>query len=306
MKKILLGIFIGLIWNCVDAGAQVKNAELEGLLSRHLRSIGPEAVLAGVKTRVAEGTSHYKVVMGGPTGTVDLDGKAALVSEGQQVRMLLRFSDPRYPGENYVTDGKKVQVYNLPRSGFGELVYNEEPLMRDGLLGGVLTTAWPFFSQDRRRAKLTYAGLAEIDGKKLHEIKYQPQKRSDLKISFYFDPDTSRHVLSIYTVELAPKMLGTDFNRMLQQAETNPLAPPPIETNSQSQPDMANSRQQTIRFRLEERFSEFRDQNGLTLPIAWNIRLTMEGYQSTIVSWDVKFERLEFNLTLDPRNFSMK
>jgi len=279
MKKILLGIFMGVIWNCFAAGAEEKNAELEGLLSRHLRSIGPAEALAGMKTRVAEGTSHYKVIMGGPTGTVDLDGKAALVSEGQQIRMLLRFSDPRYPGENYVTDGKKVQVYNLPRSGFGELVYNEEPLMRDGLLGGVLTTAWPFFSQDRRRAKLTYAGLAEIDGKKLHEINYQPQKRSDLKISLYFDPDTARHVYSVYTVERMPKMLASD---------------------------VATARQMPVRYRLEEQFSEFRDQNGLTLPTVWKIRLTMEGYRSTIISWDVRFDRLEFNLTLDPRNFAMK
>lgn len=303
MRKVLLGLFIGVFLNSFAVNKKGGDEDLEGLISRHLNSVGAEAARAAVKTRVAEGLTHYKMIS---NATVEREGKAALVSEGQKIRLLLRFSDTRYPGENFVTDGKGVEVYNLPRSGFGELVYSENVLLRDGLLGGVLTTAWPFFSAERRQAKLSYAGLKEIDGKKLHEIIYNPKKNTDVSIHLYFDPDTSRHVLSVYTVEVAPRATSAKVNDKsdARLADDATVLNPTVKEDKNS--EVLTAHQQPLHYRLEERFGEFREVDGLNLPTEWKIQLTMEGYESAIIYWEVKFNRLENNLVLDPRNFPMK
>jgi hypothetical protein len=257
-----------------------EKVTLDDLISRHRSAIGAEEARKAINTRVAEGICRYRILSG---GAAYLEGKAALISEKEKVRLLFRFSDANYPGENFVTDGDRIQIYNKPRSGFGELVNNQDAILRDGLLGGVLTAAWPLLSSNLRQAKLSYSGLKKVDDLQLHEVRYTPKKKTDLEIRLYFDPETLRHILTVYTMEVTPKLVSAGPN-----SETSTI------------------RQQTIRYRLQERFGEFRTVDGVTLPASWTIQLTMEGYQSAVINWEVKFDNLTNNLTLDPRNFPMK
>ncbi len=323
MKNALIGLLtLALLGAAPLVSAKDEKSPMDEILAKHRDAIGAAPARAAVKTRVAEGTSHYTLRIG---GTASLDGKAALLSEGGKIRVLLRYTDPSYPGENYVTNGDQIQVFNRPRSGLGELVYLQPALLCDGLLGGVLTTAWPFLKEDMKRVKLSYSGLKKIDDRMLHEVKFTPKKKSDLDIRLYFDPENYRHVLSIYRMEINPRMLRSDTSgdRMdypnlynqnnlpggtsTGQTQTADATYPQQPGRSTSQSvDVQNSQQQVTRYRLEERFDEFRAVDGVTLPASWKIKLTMEGYQTATIDWDVKFDKLENNIGLDPRNFPIK
>ena len=68
------------------------------------------------------------------------------------------------------------------------------------------------------------------------------------------------------------------------------------------------SGQQQTRYRVEEKFSEFKTVDGLTLPNHYTIHFTQEpqGGKTTILDWDITANRILQNVTLDPRNFQVK
>jgi hypothetical protein len=74
-----------------------------------------------------------------------------------------------------------------------------------------------------------------------------------------------------------------------------------------SGPEVASARQQETRYRIEERFSEFKSQDGLMLPSHYDLRFQEElqsGF-TKLVEWDVNTTRVLNNITLDPRNFEV-
>src|ERR1700730_6928873 len=119
-------------------------ANADELVAQHLDSIASSAVRAGVKTRVAQGPVHFTILVGG-AGT--LDGKAFLVSEGKKVQFMMKLPNNEYRGEQFVFDGEKDKVAfssaQQARSAFGNFVFVQDAVIREGLLGGVLSTAWP-------------------------------------------------------------------------------------------------------------------------------------------------------------------
>jgi hypothetical protein len=50
-------------------------------------------------------------------------------------------------------------------SEFGEFVCTQDGMLREGLLGGVLSTAWPMLDLDARKAKVGYEGETKIDNR---------------------------------------------------------------------------------------------------------------------------------------------
>lgn len=59
----------------------------------------------------------------------------------------------------------------------------QDTVIREGLLGGVLTTAWPLLNVDQRKAKLNFDGLKKIDGQEVYDLRYHPHKNTDLELS---------------------------------------------------------------------------------------------------------------------------
>jgi hypothetical protein len=161
-------------------------------------------------------------------------------------------------------------------------VFVQDAVIREGLLGGVLTTAWPLLNLNQRKAKLSFDGLKKMDGQELYELRYRPHKNSDLEINLYFDPQTYRHVETTYSYSVSEVLtLG---------GET------------------AVARQVPNRYRLTEKFSDFKTVDGVTLPTHDNIQFSeeLQNGRTTLNEWDLKGLDVSNNVPVGPRNFEVK
>lgn len=297
MRRRFVVIVLALV-TALPALAAEPGMSIADLVSKHLSSIGTPEQLAAAKTRVATGTSHYKIVNG---GAGEMDGSATIVSEGRNLRFVIKYKNGEYRGEDLLTDGDRAQVFGTPkRSLMGQFLYDESALLTEGLLGGTIAPAWPLLDPKVRSAKLSYEGLKNIEGADLHEVKYVPKKKTDLDIRLYFEKDTFRHVLTVATITINPRLLsgvpasGTDIMGRGEIGGTG------------SSPETSTVRQQSIRYRIEQRFGGFGKVDGLTLPRTSSIRFSAEGYRSALLLYDESFEQIDQNVTLDPRNFQLK
>lgn len=268
----------------------------EEVLQRHLNSIGTPEVRAAAKTRVVEGKAVYRILV---SGSGEIEGKAAMVSEGQKFHLLLKVNALQYRGEVFVSNGEKTSVAGTyadkSRSEFGQFLRAEDLALREGLLGGALSTSWPLLDLDARKGKLRYEGLKNVDDRKLHALSYHPKKTTDMVITLYFEPETFRHVMTIYksTVHAGIGEPNSDAG----------MIAPDIAGGA----EVASARQQQTRYRIEERFSEFKSADGLTLPSHYDLRFQEElqnGF-TKLVEWDINTTRVLSNVTLDPRNFEV-
>jgi hypothetical protein len=258
-------------------------ATADELVTQHLDSIATSSVRAGFKTRVAQGPVHFTILVG---GAGSLDGKAAIVSEGKKLQFMMKFPNNDYRGEQFVFDGEKDMVAfssaQKIRSAFGNFVFVQDAVIREGLLGGVLTTAWPLLDLDERKAKLSFDGLKKMNGEDLYELRYRPRKNTDLEINLYFDPQTYRHVETIYSYSVSQALtLGGE---------------------------QAAARQVPNRYRLQEKFSDFKTVDGVTLPTHEDIQFTQElqNGRTTLWDWDIKELDVSNNVGVDARNFDVK
>jgi hypothetical protein len=271
---------------CVLAGkAHAANppTNAEELVALHLDSIASSTVRAGLKTRVAQGPVEYKILVGG-AGT--LDGKAVLVSDGKKLQVMMKLPNNEYRGEQFIFDGEKDSVAfstaGQARSSLGNFIFVQDAVIREGLLGGVLTTAWPLSNLDERKAKLSFDGLKKINGQELYELRYRPHKSTDLEINLYFDPQTFRHLETTYSYSVSEGLtLGGE---------------------------KATAGQQPNRYRLTEKFSDFKTVDGVTLPTHDNIQFSQElqNGKTTLNEWDLKGLDISNNRSIDASAFVVK
>jgi hypothetical protein len=293
-------VFVVAIAPFALAASNTLNAET--LVAKHLDSLGTTQARSAVKARWVQGTAEYQVIEGG-SGT--LTGKGVIVSQARKFQMMLKFSTPQYRGEQFIFDGNKVQVTgttaNQSRSAFGEFIRTQDAVIKEGLLGGVLSTAWALNDLADRKPKLDYSGLKTVDGRQLHDLRYRPKKSTDLEIHLYFDPETFRHVMTVYTVSIRAGLGYVDPNA------ANPgltgLSGQSVETS-----ETTTARQQEMRYRIEERFSDFKAADGLTLPGKYSIHFSTElqNGKTTISEWQVTADEVAHPPEVDPRNFVTK
>ncbi len=140
----------------------------EDIVAKHLDSIGTAQARAAAKSRVVEGAVTYNLLVGG-AGT--LEGKAVLVSQDEKLHFMMKLNNNLYHGEQFIFDGNKDEIsfstVNQTRSQFGEFVRVQDVVLRDGLLGGTLSTAWPLYDLGERKAKLSYEGMKKVDGTRI-------------------------------------------------------------------------------------------------------------------------------------------
>ncbi len=275
----------------------------EEIVARHLDSIGTAEVRAGAKSRIVQGKSHYKIRVGAGG---ELQGTSALVSEGRKSVLMIKLANNDYRGEQFVTDGEKVSVATTTSShkwsDLGEFVRTQDQVVREGLLGGELTTAWALLNLGENKAKLSFDGQRKVDGRTAYQLTYHSRKRDDLTIHLYFDPETFQHIMTTYAINLASGLGGFSPSTSDQAGLT---ATP---SNTAGSDVTQSSRQKQTRYTIEERFSDFKATEGLTLPTKYVIHFTEELQDGTtnVYEWDLTADEISNNKPLDPRNFQVK
>ncbi|HKM86248.1 MAG TPA: hypothetical protein VJW96_08570 [Terriglobales bacterium] len=269
------------------------------LVAQHLGAIASPTVRAGFKTRVAQGPVRFTIMVGG-AGV--LDGKAVLVSDGMKLQFMMKLPNNEYHGEQFIFDGEKDKVAfstdRQARSALGNFVFVQDAVIREGLLGGALTTAWPLLNLDERKAELIFDGLKKMDGQELYELRYRPRKNTDLEINLYFDPQTYRHVETIYSYGVSQSLIGSK----------SPSSTRGHSVGLGETPETAQARLTPNRYRLTEKFSDFKTVDGVTLPTHYDIQFSQElqNSRTTLWDWDIKGLDVSNNIGVDARNFEVK
>ena len=276
-------------------GPKMKPVEL---VARHLEALGPTQARVAAQSRIAQGKGRIRVIRGGsnivrsltlegPDSGIHagsfgvLTGPAGFASQGEKVRLLIRFDHLDYRAEQVSFDGDKVRIAHLVpgrRSVLGQFLYQQNELVKEGLLGGVLSTAWPLLDLQANNPKLKYKGLKKVEGQELLALEYRPRKSwGGVNTKLYFDPETLCHVATIY--KLTIKNVGRTFEESRQLLDT--------------------------RIKMEEWFSDFQVSDDLNLPRHWMIRFTIDSsYGSYMAKWDMGYERITHNSPIDPRHFA--
>lgn len=263
-----------------DAVSAVQKMKPEELVVKHLEAIGSAEARAKVTARVASGSANFIVNIG---GAARLSGSAMFVASGARFRFGMRFPTPDYTGEDMAFDGNRAASALLPTGGRSPLsvfVSQQDAVLKEGLLGGALSTAWPLLRQAQTQAKLDYRGLKKIDGKQLHELDYRPRKgNAELKVLLYFDPTTFRHVRTRYSFEIGAT-IGTR--------------------------EASNSNTESY-LSLTEEFDDFRTVDGLSLPHKYHLQYSAEGRgPTTLRDWTMVFERVLHNPKIEDEVFTIK
>ncbi len=257
----------------------------EDLVAKHLAAFGTPEARAAARSRGVDGTAHFEVVLG---ASAQADGVARMGSDGHKVRCVISLNGITYIGEDFLTDGSKVQIASpvaSKRSLLFRFFLARDTLLSEGLFGGVLSTAWPLLDLDHHAAKLRYTGLKKVDGRELHELRYEPKKiAADTQVKLYFDPQTFRHVMTIYEA-------------MIAVAEAQSLSP--------SATTQRGASTQESRQTIKETFDDFRTLDGLQLPAHWTIESTNDGNGTSRMKWDIKVENAQ-HTGIDPGVFRVR
>lgn len=278
-RRFLICVCLLLLISCA-AAAQEKKVELPELLSRHLEAIGSAAARGAIKSRFAAGTVKFVSRMG---SSGNLDGTIGLVSLKPKLRYSIKFPSQQYPGEQLAFDGKNLDVGVLQggrRSDLSLFMQQQDLPLKEGLIGGVLSTSWPLL-KDPVAARLEYKGTRKIDGRPLHVVGYRPQKGSpDLKVTLYFDPETFRHVRSEYEFEIGAR-IGIGPNQSTKIPESHYL--------------------------LSEDFDDFRAVDGMMLPHRCKIQLSEQtSMRNILVDWTLSFTQMTHNQPVEDNVFTLK
>jgi len=283
-----------------------SDLKVEDIVAGNLDSIAKADARAAAKSRWVVGDASFKVLTGG-AGT--LDGKAIIASENRKMTMSLKFPTTNYRGERFTSDGNKVSVATSTdaqlRSSLGDFIHLQDILLREGLWGGTLGTGWALLDVSDRKPKLSYEGQKNIDGRNLYDVRYKPKKSTDIEIHLFFDTETFRHVLTVYTLTVQARLeQGGGLNSMaIPELGNKATANGGIQGNVGS--DAAQANQAQTRYRVEERFSDYKTADGYTLPNHYQIHYTQEpqGGKTTVLDWDVTATQISQNIGLDDKNF---
>jgi hypothetical protein len=287
----------------ISIPASAENMKPEEIVTRHLNSIGTPEARAAIKSCAVQGTLKMHILVGGGG---EVTGSWGRVSEQRQSNFVMRFATGGdWRGEQFIFDGERTgfatATSSHTRSVFAQFVSSQDFIVKEGLLGGELSTAWALQNLDQNHAKVQSIGSKKVDGRELIGLQYVSKGTHDMQVKIYFDPETFRHVMTIYTVETAPGM-AREITESVYQNQN--------------------------RFTIEERFSDFQAVDGLTIPTHYHLQYTQEvqtGNSDTgasvagpttthsellgstrVYDWDMTAEKVQHNLTLDAKNFRVK
>ena len=238
------------------------------IISSHLdESLGP-LEFRSVERRVISGNTRVETRQAGKGA---LPGIYTFDTHPASMRLQVDFAANNYQGELFEFDGSKTTIgSNQPslarRSALGNFIAENDVILREGLLGGVLNAGWPLLDVARRQAKVDNDGVKILDGKSHYRLRYRAKnKQGDLSIYLYFDSKTYRHTATVYTLSRAQN-LGRTITSSSQESD--------------------------IHLQLEERFADFETVGRLTLPATWTMEYTETANSSTFFRYVFKVERI--------------
>jgi hypothetical protein len=287
-KRLFVAFLILFVFSgAAGAGASNPTEKMkpEEVVARHLAAIGKPEDLTAAKTRIMTGQDNARLKLANTLREVG--GPAQFASDGDKVLLAMVFNSSNYPYEKVAYDGQKLTVAGLPtggRSPLANFLMTQEVIFKHGLIGGVLSSAWPLMNLNPEKAKLSYAGTDKINGRAVHELKYVP-KKGDLKISLYFDAETFQHVRSEYQYTISARMGARP---------SSSVTGPSTDTGSQTM----------SRYKLTEDFSDFQIAGKLTLPRVYKIQLVVEAQGQTL-EYTIAFSQFVFDQPIEPDVFNI-
>jgi hypothetical protein len=279
--KALRSLAIVFLNFCTAAAIAATGAE--DIVAQHLDSIGTPEARAAVKSRAVQGTLRFKMIVG---GSGDTAGEWQLFSEEHKSNFTMKF--PRsigWWGERFVSDGDKTSfaavTQSHQRSPLGTFAASQDFIIKESLLGGALSTAWALQDLEHHHVKLDYLGRKKIDDQELDGIQYISSSNGGTIVKLYFDPATHRHMMTVYSFT---RDAGASLNGIV------------------------SARQDEARYILEERFSEFETNEGLTLPHQYDLRFSVELQRgrTSVYEWQMTADRILENPNINPTNFQTK
>ena len=270
----------------------------EQVVSGHIKSIGSPEVLADLKSRAFTGNATIEFI----TGNIGLiGGQFEFVSEKQKLGIFYRYDVLEYPAEHFAFDGKDVTVsYISPgrRSPLGDFLNRYDSVIKEGLMGGVLSVNWPLLNMDRNSAKMKYK-KKKIDGRELHELEYRPKKgMGDVKVKLYFDLETFRHVKTEYKVSV------------LDNGDINSIPKVSVSPSGGIKPkleDFADSLEMDAYYTLTEEYGDFLEIDGMTLPQSYSIHYTREGRGGTFMArWTMNALQWSHNTPINQQFYKVQ
>lgn len=263
----------------VPVGAQQK-IKPEALIAKHLESIGTAEARAAARNRIINGVAEMSLKQG---GTGNLVGSALMASEGDKNLLMMAFDRPDYPAERIGYNGQKLSVQAIRpgvRTPLGEFFRTHEEMFKEGLVGGTLSTSWPLLNVAARSPKLEYGGTKKFDGRLAHELKYTPKKGSSLKIKLFFDAENFRHI-------------RTEYERVIAAT----MGARPIDSGGRLD----------TRYKVVEEFSDFKEENGLTLPHIYKFELQMTSDRAPLrLDWVLNLNKFSFNQSMSGKEFDIE
>ena len=257
---------------------KMKPAEL---IARHLDSIGKAEARSAVRNQEVAAKVNAIFRLGSSLG--QFTGTGSIISQAPMIRYAMNFNREDYPGEQMVFDGRKVSEATLRpavRSDLTKIVHDYDFILKEGLLGGTLSSTWCLLDPGARQAKLDYRGIKKIDGRQLHELRIQPKGSSNWNVFLYFEPETFRHVLSTYELKVQPYLAGR-IDESARQADSY--------------------------WRLREQFADFKETDGITIPMSYTLRLTFDSPDHPfITTWEFRVTEVHHNQPLDASVFTIR
>lgn len=286
MKKALLILFTLLLSLAAFSQDKKDSKNLpklsaDEIIAKHVASLGTPTALSAVKSRVFMGQARLTSKVG---YVGQLTGQAQFASSGDNLILATVFNSSDYPYEKAAFNGKEVSVGrpNGNLTPFGDFIKANKGILKEGLFGGVLSTAWPVLSQGSK-LKFESAGLVEISGRQLYKVKVSGGGLGDLKVVLFFDAEDFHHVATEYT---QVKSVGIS-------TRSNPR-PENDEFGTVTTTGMANTKQTYMT--LTERFSNFVKSGDTVIPMTYVIDYT---YQDSNVgrslNLDIRFQDVYLN-----------
>ena len=252
----------------------------EELIAKHLESIGTAEARTAVRNLIINGVAEMTLKQG---GSGNLLGSALMASEGDKNLLMMAFNRPDYPAEKIGYNGHKLSVQVIRpgvRTPLGEFFRTHEEMFKEGLTGGTLSTSWPLLNVAVRAPKLEYGGTRKFDGRLAHELKYTPKKGSSLKIKLYFDAENFRHI-------------RTEYERVIAAT----MGARPIESGGRVD----------TRYKVIEEYSDFKEENGLTLPHTYRFELQMTSDRAPVLlEWVLSLQKFSFNQSMSGKEFDVE
>ncbi len=282
-----------------ESFAENEDLNPEKLVAAHIKSIGRQEYLAKINSRTFVGTTEVEFVQG---AVGKMTGTSMFVSEGPKLGIVMKYGDINYPGEYFAYDGNDVTVGHISpgqKSPIADFLYRFNGIMKEGLIGGVLSSSWPLLNIEEKQADLKYR-KTKIDDRELYELQYRPKNTlGEMKIRMYFEPGTFRHVRTEYTVQTsADSTIGNPdtFDAFDEPDSVKAQNPNGSMMIGQQRPDSF--------YKLVEKFDEFKRIGGITLPQRYELSYSLEGSgQAFIAHWILNASKWGFNQTFDPKIF---